>query len=82
MDQELRSRPKAIIELQDPKTESTYTIEQKFVDKVLDFKNNLNGRAPTRYELAQLMKRVPETIEDEIEQMFRGFYHGQSYRTD
>ena len=78
----LRSRPKVTpavvtVELRDPKSDTLYTVDQDFVDKVLDFKSTLGGRQPTRYELKQLMlDKQAETIKDEIHQMFRRFSHG------
>ena len=73
-----RSQPKAIIELLDPKNKTKYDIEQDFVDKVLDFRNKLKGRTPTRSELAILRQKTPESIEQEIDWMFRRFANGLS----
>ena len=67
-----RSRPKVTpavvtVELRDPKSDTLYTVDQDFVDKVLDFKSTLGGRQPTRYELKQLMlDKQAETIEQEL----------------
>jgi hypothetical protein len=51
-----------------------YTVDMEFVNKVLDFKHKvLKGRKPTRFEIQQLLKREPETIEEEIDQMFKEY---------
>jgi hypothetical protein len=57
------------------------TVGEKLCNRVLDLKLKCDkaGRAPTRYELAQVRKIVPNTITEEIEQMFGRYSKGLDY---
>jgi len=67
------------VELKDPKSNSSYYLEQETVDRILDFKNSLAGRKPTRNELKNLLQYVPKDISEEIDIMFKRFSRGMRY---
>ena len=69
-----------IVKVIDKKYNTEFEVEQSFVDKVLDFKSSLKGRKPTRKELADLLVKLPDGLEDEIQQMFKRYYYHECKR--